>query len=131
MSCYDPAALNNVKFAGDIAAAAAFVTGVAGLAPVAATLGGVAAGLKLVSTGVPVFLPPCKPPPPPPPTPPPPLPPPPPPLPPLPPAPNVPAAFDPNDKLTLAGYGTSNDVPAGTLLPYRIDFENEPTATAP
>jgi RHS repeat-associated protein len=46
------------------------------------------------------------------------------------PATNV-ASHDPNDKIGLSGYGPQNFVAPGTLLPYRIDFENEATATAP
>ncbi|MEX0321331.1 MAG: right-handed parallel beta-helix repeat-containing protein [Puniceicoccaceae bacterium] len=38
---------------------------------------------------------------------------------------------DPNQKLGINGYGENNYVPADTLLTYRIDFENHPTATAP
>jgi len=37
---------------------------------------------------------------------------------------------DPNQKLG-PGYGEAGYVQAGSTLPYRIDFENDPTATAP
>ncbi len=38
---------------------------------------------------------------------------------------------DPNDLIGPSGYGSENFVPSQALLPYRIDFENQPTATAP
>ncbi len=38
---------------------------------------------------------------------------------------------DPNAMIGPAGYGTSNFVAGSTLLPYEIEFENSPTATAP
>ncbi len=38
---------------------------------------------------------------------------------------------DPNAKVGPAGYGTPNFVSASSPFPYRIDFENDPTATAP
>jgi RHS repeat-associated protein len=38
---------------------------------------------------------------------------------------------DPNDKIGPAGYGPANFVPLTKALPYRIDFENDPKATAP
>ena len=38
---------------------------------------------------------------------------------------------DPNDLFGPAAYGDQNFVAADTPLPYTIDFENEPTATAP
>ena len=38
---------------------------------------------------------------------------------------------DPNDKVGPAGFGPSDFVAAGSLLPYRIDFENASTASAP
>jgi RHS repeat-associated protein len=38
---------------------------------------------------------------------------------------------DPNSLTGPAGYGSSGYVAANTLFPYRIDFENAPTATAP
>ena len=38
---------------------------------------------------------------------------------------------DPNSLIGPAGYGTSNFVAAGTLLPYEIEFENDPSATGP
>jgi RHS repeat-associated protein len=42
-----------------------------------------------------------------------------------------PRSGDPNQKLGPAGYGESNYVAIDATLPYRIDFENEPNATAP
>jgi RHS repeat-associated protein len=42
-----------------------------------------------------------------------------------------PSAHDPNDKIGLAGFGTAGFVSPGHVFPYRIDFENDPTATAP
>jgi RHS repeat-associated protein len=41
-----------------------------------------------------------------------------------------PTAFDPNDKIG-PGYGSQGFVAADAALPYRIDFENDPSATAP
>jgi len=41
------------------------------------------------------------------------------------------APIDPNDIVGPSAYGDQNFVAASALLPYRIDFENEPTATAP
>jgi RHS repeat-associated protein len=41
------------------------------------------------------------------------------------------ASHDPNSLIGPAGYGNSNFVAAGTLLPYQILFENDPGATAP
>ena len=38
---------------------------------------------------------------------------------------------DPNSMVGPAGYGSSNFVATGSLLPYEIIFENEPIATAP
>jgi RHS repeat-associated protein len=38
---------------------------------------------------------------------------------------------DPNQMTGPAGYGSQNYVSAQSILPYRIDFENEATATAP
>ncbi|MGB9592144.1 MAG: DUF7619 domain-containing protein, partial [Candidatus Kryptoniota bacterium] len=38
---------------------------------------------------------------------------------------------DPNQKLTVGGWGSENYVAEGRLLSYRIDFENDPSATAP
>jgi hypothetical protein len=38
---------------------------------------------------------------------------------------------DPNDKIGPAGYGSQGFVSPGSPAPYRIDFENEATATAP
>jgi RHS repeat-associated protein len=38
---------------------------------------------------------------------------------------------DPNAKTGPAGYGPQGFVAPGTALPYRIDFENDPAATAP
>jgi hypothetical protein len=41
-------------------------------------------------------------------------------------------SHDPNAMLGPAGYGSSNFVaPSGAVFPYQIDFENDPTATAP
>jgi Dockerin type I domain len=40
------------------------------------------------------------------------------------PPPKVPQAVDPNEKLGASGYGTKGYIPAGTLIPYRINFEN-------
>ncbi len=40
-------------------------------------------------------------------------------------------SHDPNDKVGPAGYGPQNFVSAANPLPYRVDFENSPTATAP
>jgi hypothetical protein len=39
--------------------------------------------------------------------------------------------LDPNAKTGPAGYGAQGFIAGNTLLPYRIDFENDPTATAP
>jgi RHS repeat-associated protein len=39
--------------------------------------------------------------------------------------------FDPNEKLGPAGFGTANFVRADGLLDYRINFENDASATAP
>src|SRR5262249_25394032 len=39
--------------------------------------------------------------------------------------------FDPNDKRGPSGYGSSNYLINGLLLPYRIDFENSSSASAP
>jgi RHS repeat-associated protein len=41
------------------------------------------------------------------------------------------ASFDPNDLMGPAGFGTANFIAPGTVLPYRIDFENDAIATAP
>ena len=38
---------------------------------------------------------------------------------------------DPNEKIGPAGFGAAGYVAAGSLLPYRIDFENSTNATAP
>jgi RHS repeat-associated protein len=38
---------------------------------------------------------------------------------------------DPNDIVGPAGFGAAGFLPVGETLPYRIDFENEATATAP
>jgi RHS repeat-associated protein/uncharacterized repeat protein (TIGR01451 family) len=38
---------------------------------------------------------------------------------------------DPNQMTGPAGFGVSGFISANALLPYRIDFENEPTSTAP
>jgi RHS repeat-associated protein len=40
-------------------------------------------------------------------------------------------SYDPNDKIGPAGYGPAGFIAPGGALPYRIDFENEATATAP
>jgi RHS repeat-associated protein len=40
-------------------------------------------------------------------------------------------SHDPNAKFGPAGYGPSHFVAATAVLPYRVDFENDPTATAP
>ena len=40
-------------------------------------------------------------------------------------------AQDPNELIGPGGYGTQNFVAAGSLLPYRINFENYSNATAP
>jgi YD repeat-containing protein len=40
-------------------------------------------------------------------------------------------AFDPNDMVGPGGFGTPNFVAADATLPYRINFENNPTASAP
>jgi len=38
---------------------------------------------------------------------------------------------DPNQKLSVSGYGTPNYVTGDALLSYRVDFENDVEATAP
>jgi RHS repeat-associated protein len=43
---------------------------------------------------------------------------------------DVASAIDPNDK-TGPGFGSQGFVAAGTTQPYRVDFENDPSATAP
>src|SRR5262249_19036050 len=40
-------------------------------------------------------------------------------------------SVDPNSKTAIAGFGGANFVAGGGLLPYRIDFENDPTAAVP
>ncbi|MCC6425177.1 MAG: RHS repeat protein, partial [Phycisphaerales bacterium] len=40
-------------------------------------------------------------------------------------------ANDPNDKLGPSGFGASHFIPAGQYIPYRINFENDASATAP
>ena len=40
-------------------------------------------------------------------------------------------SFDPNAKTGPAGYGPQGFLTGSGALPYRIDFENDPTATAP
>jgi hypothetical protein len=40
-------------------------------------------------------------------------------------------SFDPNQKLGPAGFGASRHITAGSLVPYRIDFENDAQASAP
>ena len=42
----------------------------------------------------------------------------------------VAGSIDPNDKVG-PGFGPDGFVQAGALLPYRVDFENDPSATAP
>jgi RHS repeat-associated protein len=70
----------------------------------------------------------CEPPPPPPPPPPPgPTPP----APPAPPAPPKPHSSDPNEKTGPGGFGPEAFIRGDTVLPYRIEFENEAKATAP
>ncbi len=44
---------------------------------------------------------------------------------------NIANAFDPNQKLPGAGYGSQGYVSAGDAIPYQIDFENYESATAP
>ena len=44
---------------------------------------------------------------------------------------DVSASHDPNSLTGPAGYGSAGYVAPGTVFPYRIDFENAPTATAP
>ncbi|MDB5389702.1 MAG: repeat protein, partial [Planctomycetaceae bacterium] len=44
---------------------------------------------------------------------------------------NTAGSHDPNDKLGAAGFGSQAFIPAGTTIPYRIDFENDAAATAP
>src|SRR5262249_48836355 len=39
--------------------------------------------------------------------------------------------LDPNEKIGPAGFGPSEFIAADGVLPYRIEFENEATATAP
>ncbi len=41
------------------------------------------------------------------------------------------ASRDPNQKVALAGVGAEGYIAAGSLVPYRIDFENDKDATAP
>ena len=43
----------------------------------------------------------------------------------------VPNTIDPNQKLPGSGFGPLSFVAAGGAIPYRIDFENDATATAP
>jgi hypothetical protein len=40
-------------------------------------------------------------------------------------------SFDPNAKFGPIGYSPSHFVSSSGVLPYRVDFENDPTATAP
>src|SRR5262249_27560220 len=42
-----------------------------------------------------------------------------------------PGSGDPNAKTGPAGYGPQGFISAAAVLPYRISFENDPTATAP
>ncbi len=44
---------------------------------------------------------------------------------------NVPQARDPNELIGPAGFGTANYVSRTAQFPYRINFENDATATAP
>src|SRR5262249_12463753 len=39
--------------------------------------------------------------------------------------------FDPNSATGPAGVGSQNFISSNSVLPYRIDFENDPSATAP
>ena len=41
------------------------------------------------------------------------------------------SSWDPNELIGPSGYGDANYILAGTLLPYRINFENDSSATAP
>ncbi|QKS29606.1 MAG: tandem-95 repeat protein [Candidatus Accumulibacter similis] len=43
----------------------------------------------------------------------------------------IPGAVDPNQKLGPSGFGTAGYISPSVTLPYRIDFENDATATAP
>jgi RHS repeat-associated protein len=43
----------------------------------------------------------------------------------------IPGAVDPNQKLGPSGFGPAGYISPSTTLPYRIDFENDATATAP
>jgi RHS repeat-associated protein len=45
--------------------------------------------------------------------------------------PKKPDSKDPNAKTGPAGYGPQGFIPGNELLPYRVSFENDPTATAP
>jgi hypothetical protein len=47
------------------------------------------------------------------------------------PCPPDPKSHDPNAKTGPAGYGPQGFITANAALPYRVDFENDPTATAP
>jgi RHS repeat-associated protein len=38
---------------------------------------------------------------------------------------------DPNDKLGLGGFGNGDYIKSDSVMPYQIEFENEPTANAP
>src|SRR5205807_1121524 len=42
-----------------------------------------------------------------------------------------PKSHDPNAKTGPAGYGPQGFIPGDSVLPYRVSFENDPTATAP
>jgi RHS repeat-associated protein len=44
---------------------------------------------------------------------------------------SIASAFDPNDKIGPSGFGTPNFVTDTGNFSYRIDFENDPSATAP
>jgi hypothetical protein len=43
----------------------------------------------------------------------------------------IPGAVDPNQKLGPSGFGPAGYISPSITLPYRIDFENDATATAP
>jgi len=40
-------------------------------------------------------------------------------------------AYDPNEKIGPAGYGAAGYISGDTMMPYRVNFENESEATAP
>ena len=43
----------------------------------------------------------------------------------------IPTAVDPNDIIGPSGYSTANFIKGDSVLPYRVDFENDARATAP